>query len=98
MIEMFENLSLSFAIVTESWLKQGAKLHDFAIDLEAGEDIGIIHCSRPGKKGRTAGGGVAILYKKKLCQLSQYKVNKTNTGRQYLRQYLWFVGMICGDS
>jgi hypothetical protein len=76
LVDNFSNLDLSFAIVTESWLKPGSRLNDYIIDLEAGLNLKIIHISRKTKNGRNAGGGVALIYKPSKCQLNEYRIRR----------------------
>ena len=62
LIDYFNELELSFALITESWLKDGPELVDSLQDLEMGEDLKIMHHNRKSRRGRTAGGGVALVY------------------------------------
>ena len=62
LLDYFEELDLSMAIVAESWLKPGEKLEEDIIDLEFGESISVLHKSRPTRRGKNAGGGIAVLY------------------------------------
>ena len=56
MVDYFRELDLTAAVVTESWLKPGESVEELASNLKDGERIGLIHCSRISKRGRTAGG------------------------------------------
>ena len=57
-----QELDAAFAIVSESWLKEGNRLDHHLVDLECGEDLKIIHKSRKSKRGKTAGGGIAVVF------------------------------------
>ena len=74
LIDNFNELDLNLAIITESWLRPGTGLAQDSTDLEHGEGLKIIHKSRPSKRGRTAGGGVAIIYNKDRIRLSERKI------------------------
>ena len=54
-IENFNELDLSLAIITESWLKDGKRLEECVGDLEMGENIRMIHKNRAAKKTRPNG-------------------------------------------
>ena len=51
LIEAFEELSLHFAVVTETWIKNGRRLENNKQRLVDSEDIGIIERNRPGRRG-----------------------------------------------
>ena len=73
-----DNLSerrLHFAAVTETWLKSGQTLDGDLIDLEHGSGVKILYRNRPAQKsGRTAGGGVALIYNKATCNFKQRRI------------------------
>ena len=87
---------IDYAIITESWLRDGRDLEDDEQDLELGENIKLIHRNRKTKRGRTAGGGVLIAYdtnrmrlKEKTIRRGQAKIvcatgKKTGLSRQIL--------------
>ena len=78
LIENFVELDLSMAIVTESWLRDGSKLDECSSDLEMGKNLKIIRKNRPTKRrGRTAGGGVAIVFDRDRMSLKERKIKKT---------------------
>ena len=61
--EYFSELDLHVALVTESWLSDGAVLDADVADLEAGTNLKILYKNRP--KNRTGGrkvGGGSLLY------------------------------------
>ena len=78
MIDNFSELDLNVAIVAESWLKPGESLEREINDLSEGENIGIIHKSRKTRKGRNAGGGIAILFNKTRMKLKERKIKRGN--------------------
>ena len=69
LLDYFSDLDLHFSIITESWLKPGWGLENDIVDLNFGQDIDLLHKSRQSRRGRTAGGGVAILFNKKKIRL-----------------------------
>ena len=71
-----EELDASLAVVSESWFKAGNKLDKHIIDLDKGENLGTIHRSRKSKRGKNAGGGVAVVFDKDLVALKEYKFRK----------------------
>ena len=70
LIDYFEELDISFALITETWLVKGRDLERNVEDLELGENIAIINKNRHNRKG----GGVAILYRKDRCKLGEYNI------------------------
>ena len=71
-VEYFDELDLSFMVITETWLREGRSLSDNVADLEPGAALSLIH------KGRTTGrgGGVGILYKPSRISLKRYQLPK----------------------
>ena len=59
MMNYFEELELDFALINETWLATGKYSSNNIIDLEVGNNIGMVCKNRKGKSG----GGVAIFYK-----------------------------------
>ena len=63
LLDCMNETDAHIAIVTESWLKDGAELDGLVQDLELGEGVGILCRNRkPGMNG-VAYGGVALLWK-----------------------------------
>ena len=73
LVDCFSDLDISFAIITESWLKHNKEMKEGYYDLELGEGMKIIHRSRRSNRGRNAGGGVAIVYDKDRIKLKEFK-------------------------
>ena len=67
---------LDFALITESWLKDGQVLDKDIIDLEWGTDMKIIYKNRPrNPRGlRKVGGGVSVIYNKSRCSFRERKI------------------------
>lgn len=63
-IDYFDELDLSFAVITETWLKEGSDLTEMKDDLSSGHNIEMINRIRPLKTNGQIkiGGGVSILY------------------------------------
>lgn len=76
LIEMFDELDLHFAVVTESWLKDGEILDRDIIDLEYGTQLKIIYKNRPVRAAgaRQVGGGVSIIYSKNKCSFRERRI------------------------
>ena len=74
LIDNFQNPDLHMAIVTESWMKPGPGLQQDIRDLEDGQNLKMIHNSRPSRRGKTAGGGVAIIYDAGKLRMNQRKI------------------------
>ena len=75
-ITAFNELDLHFAVIAESWLKECKNLSDDLDDLNDGENISIIHKSRKSRRGKNAGGGIAILFQKNKIRLSERKIRR----------------------
>lgn len=73
-IENFKELDVSFAVISESWLKEGKDLSKDLVDLECGEGLKVIHKSRKSRRGRNVGGGIAIVYQKSRISLTERKI------------------------
>ena len=72
----FKEHQLDFALITESWLKDGAVLNRDIIDLEWGTNLKIVYKNRPKNSAglRKVGGGVSIIYDKSKCSLKERKI------------------------
>ena len=92
LITCFDELDLHFSLINESWLKDGEKLEEDAQDLELGQNLKIFHRNRTLRRGKTAGGGVAILYDKSRIAMSERKYNWGKT------EAIMAVGKIAGIS
>ena len=77
LLEYFEEMKLDIAIITESWLADGAALESNLVDLEYGTDLKVVYKNRPVKRAsrrRTAGGGVALIYNKNRCNFKERRI------------------------
>ena len=74
--EIFDAHDIDIALITESWLKDGAMLDRDVIDLELGSGLQIIYKNRPrkGASARRVGGGVSIIFNKARCNLKERKL------------------------
>ena len=72
----FEEHDLDFALITESWLKDGTTLDRDIIDLEHGSHLKIIYKNRPRNPvgRRKVGGGVSIIFNKSRCNLRERRI------------------------
>ena len=73
---MFEEHELHFALISESWLKDGSVLDRDIIDLEHGSGLQIIYRNRPRRatSARAVGGGVSIIYNKSRCNFRERRL------------------------
>ena len=69
LVEMFDNLGLHFAAISETWMSEGKRYEKNAQKLEDRDELLIIKKSR-----RTRGGGVAIIFNKRKMSLKQFKI------------------------
>ena len=77
LMDCFNELDLHFAIVTESWLRDGKQLDAAIVDLNAGCNLDMVTHNRKAKSnGRTAGGGIAIVYNKGLLAVQELKIRR----------------------
>lgn len=72
----FEEHKLDFAMITESWLKDGEILDKYVIDLEYGTNLKIIYKNRPRRTtgARRVGGEVSIVFNKSTCNFRERKI------------------------
>lgn len=70
--EYFEELDLTFAIISETWLVEGAILEHVKQELNNGHGLQIIYTNRRTKRGRNTGGGICIIYRRSLINFKQY--------------------------
>ena len=66
-------------MISESSLKDGPSLEEDLQDLELGENLTILHKNRKSKGGKTAGGGVAIVFNKDKIRLKEYRIRSAKT-------------------
>ena len=57
-VNMSNNLKLDFCLINETWLSDKTTSRENISDIELGNNIGLIHRNRVGRRG----GGVAITY------------------------------------
>ena len=70
LIDCFSELEADIAVVTETWFRDGNELSQDLADLENGTGIASLTRNRdPNPSTGVAHGGVAILYKKRICLL-----------------------------
>ena len=75
--DAFEAHELDFALVTESWLKDGSTLDRDVVDLEYGTGLKILYKNRPRRAAgaRSVGGGVSIVYRKDKCNFREHRIS-----------------------
>ena len=72
----FEAHDIDFALITESWLKNGDTLNRDVIDLEYGTGLKILYRNRPQRcaSARRVGGGVSIVFRKSSCSFKERRI------------------------
>ena len=91
MIDCFEEVDTSIAIVTETWLSDGHGLDDDVDDLLQGAGLGMLYRNRKANSRGVSHGGVAVLFREGALQLKAVKVH--NPGKY---EVLMTVGNIKG--
>ena len=71
-IQCFISMSLTFAIVTETWLAQGSRLELDAEDLLLGHGLSIKYLNRPPSINGVAHGGIAIISRASVTKMKDY--------------------------
>ena len=93
LIEYITEYDIAAAIISESWFKPGIQLEQEINDLQKAEGLDLFHHSRKlSKKGRPAGGGVAIVVKRSACVVKEFKITR---GRS---EIVCAVGRVVGCS
>ena len=76
--DYFEELDLSFAMITETWLCEGTKLDELVQEIRLGRGLDILYKNRANDIGESKnGGGVAILYNPSKISLKLYPTKRT---------------------
>ena len=83
LIDAFDSLKLDFACITETWFRPGKDLQARLDDLEGEHGIRVVHRSRDGRSGKSAG-GVAIAFKTASCNLRKRKISNRKEGQEIL--------------
>ena len=76
LIDCFSELELHFAIISESWLKDGKALNDDLADLEGGEGLKMVMNNRRSRRGKIAGGGVAVVFDASKIKLTERRFRR----------------------
>ena len=76
LLNVFDAHQLDFALVTESWLKDGSVLDGDVIDLEYGTGLKILYKNRPTRRRnvRQVGGGVSIISRRATCNFRERRI------------------------
>ena len=69
-VRCFVNLSLTFAIITETWLASGSRLERQSEDLLLGHGLSTYYLNRAPSANGVAHGGVAVVAKNSRCKMS----------------------------
>ena len=79
LIDYFDELKISFAMITETWLK-GPSLESVTHELTHGHSLQIIAKNRPPTKDGVAvnGGGAAVVFDPTRISLKEHKIKKSN--------------------
>ena len=77
LLEYISECDVAAAIVSESWLKPGLQLEQEILNLRNEENADLFHFSRKiSKKGRPAGGGIAIITNRSYCIMKELKITR----------------------
>ena len=82
------------AIVTETWLQDGARLDDMKERLSLGEGLGMLTKNRDPLENGVAYGGVAVIWKESLCAFKRVGLG----GNESKHEVLACAGSIRGHS
>ena len=77
-VQCFINLSLTFAIITETWLAHGSRLENTTESLLLGHGLAIHYLNRPPSINGVTHGGVAIVLKNDVCSASVFSFPNPN--------------------
>ena len=79
MCDLFDDLGLSLAIVTETWIRTNENAENMKVDLKEGHKLTTILRNRDiHRPGSTVGGGVAIFYDDQKVSLKEFRLKKSN--------------------
>ena len=62
LLDCFDEMGVSLAVITETWLADGQGLDEDVDDLLEGAGLGMLYRNRPPGRRGTSHGGVAVLY------------------------------------
>ena len=74
LIDYIDELDAAFAVVTETWLADGATLEENKQDLLLGAGISLLCKNRMPDHRRVAYGGVGLFFKEDLCNFKELKL------------------------
>ena len=72
-LDMFRELRLTFAAVTETWFKSGAQLKQELSDVEQAAGVRFLYRNRDSRV-KKRGGGVALAYRTAECNLKERRI------------------------
>ena len=76
--DLFEELDLSFALITETWMKTGRRTNEACDEIRNGQGLQIVYKNRDQcKTGSETGGGVAIIFDPRKISLKRYDLKKS---------------------
>ena len=73
LVNNFNELECTFAVVTETWLKDSEKLKSDCQNLKDGAGMSIIYKNRPKNNRGVAHGGICIIARDTRAKLSKFK-------------------------
>ena len=94
LLDCIEELEASMAIVTETWLADGASLEDDKQDLFLGAGVSMLTKNRKRNSSGVAHGGVALLFREEACNFKEISLSKD--GQEF--EVLTAVGSLQGHS
>ena len=72
LVDAFQDLDITYAVVTETWFSEGDKLKEEAENLLLGKGLGAVTLSRPPGNAGFSHGGVAFIYKDSVAKVKKY--------------------------
>ena len=73
LIDCFNELECTFAVITETWLKDSEKLDLQCRDLHDGAGLNVIYKNRPRNNRGISHGGVCIISRDSRARLSRFR-------------------------
>ena len=75
LVDCFDEMEASFAVVTETWLSDGKGLQEDIEHFEAGAGLGMLTRNRPANYRGVSHGGVALIYHLNRCSFKEVKLS-----------------------
>lgn len=77
LLDCFDEIELSFMIISQTWFYQCEALDKLMQRLESGENISFLNRTRRKKGNQNPGGGISIAFNKNGITLSEYRIKRS---------------------